>query len=139
MVGAQGKAPAAMAGEGGAGAARRAGRADLPADMREPAATVRTAMFGAQRAATLRWRNLITREADMDGRLRLGHDAYRDWHRYCLDLEAEGAAILDHARAAGLPDRDGAPARVREAVGTAGAWRGEDEAQDHHIRVRRNL
>ena len=79
--------------------------------------------------AAVQWRNLITREADTDGRSRLGHDAYRDWHRYCLDLEAEGTAILDHARAAGLPDRDGALARIREAVGTAAAWRGEDEAQ----------
>ena len=115
-----------------------AGRADLPADMREPAAAVRTAMFEAQRTAALQWRNPIVREADMDGRSRLGHDAYRDWHRYCLDLEAEGTAILDHARAAGLPDRGGALARIREAVETAAAWRGEDEAQDRYIRTRRN-
>ena len=119
-------------------AGETAGRADLPADMREPAAAVRTAMFEAQRTAALQWRNPIVREADTDGRSRLGHDAYRDWHRYCLDLEAEGTAILDHARAAGLPDRDGALARIREAVGTAAAWRGEDEAQDRYIRTRRN-
>ena len=119
-------------------AGETAGRADLPADMREPVAAVRTAMFEAQRTAALQWRNLIVREADMDGRSRLGHDAYRDWHRYCLDLEAEGAAILDHARASKLPDRDGALARIREAVETAAAWRGEDEAQDRHIRVRGN-
>ena len=119
-------------------AGETAGRADLPADMREPAAAVRTAMFGERRAAALQWRNLIVREADMDGRSRPGHDAYRDWHRYCLDLEAEGTAILDHARAAALPDRDGALAGIREAVGTAAAWRGEDEAHALYVRTRRN-
>ena len=120
-------------------AGETASRADLPDDMREPVAAVRTAMFEARRTAALQWRNLITREAGTDGRSPLGHDAYRDWHRYCLDLEAEGAAILDHARAAGLPDRDGALARIREAVGTAAAWRAEDEVQDRHIGARRNL
>ena len=129
---AEGVGPAHKAGFGELSllAGETAGRADLPADMREPAAAVRTAMFEAQRTAALQWRNLIVREADMDGRSRLGHDAYRDWHRYCLDLEAEGTAILDQARASKLPDRDGALARIREAVGTAAAWRGEDEAQE---------
>ena len=120
-------------------AGETASRADLPDDMREPVAAVRTAMFEARRTAALQWRNLIAREAGTDGRSPLGHDAYRDWHRYCLDLEAEGAAILDYARAAGLPDRDGALARIREAVGTAAAWRAGDEVQDRYVRVRRDL
>ena len=115
-----------------------ASRADLPADMRGPVGAVLTAMFEERRTAALQWRNLIIREADMKDRSRLTHDGYPDWERYCLRLEAAGTAILDHARAAELPDRDGALARIREAVETAAAWRGEAEGQDRYVRVRRD-
>ena len=106
--------------------------------MRGPVGVVRTAMFEERRTAALQWRNLIIREADMKDRSRLTHDGYPDWERYCLRLEAAGTAILDHARAAELPDRDGALARIREAVETAAAWRSEAEGQDRYVRVRRD-